>query len=153
MRDAHTGIRGYRSRCASYCQCAVIVCVFLIYFVFFAVVPVAAQQAPNDSAQEQEEQSEEDELGEGIDAILLMDGSASMRLTDPKRLRDQGARLFTEFLRQGDRLAILEFSADVKAIRPLTPYVPELSYQVQQQIARVGDSGQYTDLLAGIKAA
>ncbi|MBN8549935.1 MAG: VWA domain-containing protein [Deltaproteobacteria bacterium] len=93
------------------------------------------------------------EQSDKVDAVLLLDASGSMRVTDPGRLRDEGAKLFTQFLKSGDRLAILSFSEEAQTIRPLEEYGAEQGEQVSKQIASVGNSGQFTNLLAGIKAA
>ncbi len=88
-----------------------------------------------------------------IDAVLVLDGSGSMRLTDPLRLRDEGARLFVQSLRAGDRLAIVGFSQDAKVVRPLAAFDPEEAQKIAANIIEVGDEGTYTDLLEGIKLA
>lgn len=90
---------------------------------------------------------------EKLDAILLLDASGSMRTTDPSRLRDEGAKLFAQFLKQGDRLGILEFSEVVKTVRPLSDYDRAQTEEISRQLAGVGNAGVYTDLLGGIKAA
>ena len=50
------------------------------------------------------------DTSEKVDAILLLDASGSMLKTDPLRLREEGAKLFIQFLKPGDRLGIIEFS-------------------------------------------
>ncbi len=109
---------------------------------FFTVTAVA----------EQRELKTEDSI-EKLDAILLLDASGSMLTTDPTRLRDEGAKLFTQFLKPGDRLGILEFSEVVKTIRPLTEYDRAQTDEISRQLAGVGSSGTYTDLLGAIKSA
>jgi Mg-chelatase subunit ChlD len=90
---------------------------------------------------------------EDLDVVLLLDDSGSMRLSDPLRLRDQGAKLLVQFLKKGDRLAILAFSDDVRELRPLRPYDTENAQEVAEEIARINNDGQYTDMLSGLKAA
>lgn len=113
-------------------------------FLFFLLIPfrLAAQDGELKVAET-----------ENIDAVLLLDASASMRMTDPQRLRDQGAKLFTEFLKSEDRLAIVEFADQAKIIRPLSNFNSENRSEVTAQIEKVGNSGLYTDLLAGINVA
>jgi Mg-chelatase subunit ChlD len=89
---------------------------------------------------------------EKVDAILLLDGSGSMRITDPLKLRDEGARLFSQFLKAGDRLGVIGFSTDAQVIRPLSDYDSSQGAAIGADIARVGDSGLHTDLLTGIRA-
>lgn len=110
---------------------------------FSAVFPLAA---------EQRELSTENTIDK-VDAILLLDASGSMRTTDPLRLRDEGAKLFIQFLKPGDRLGIIEFSETVKTIRPLSEYSSEQSAQISSDLQKVGNSGTYTDLLSALKTA
>jgi len=102
--------------------------------------PCYAQPAANDSK-------------ERIDAVLVLDGSGSIRVTDPGRLRDEGAKLLLEFLKPGDRVAIVEFSGDAKVVRPLGPFERDTISSVSADVDRVGNSGQFTDILAGLKLA
>ncbi|MBX7143750.1 MAG: VWA domain-containing protein [Oligoflexia bacterium] len=90
---------------------------------------------------------------EKVDAVLLLDASGSMRVTDPKRLRDEGAKLFIQFLKPGDRLSIVAFDNEARVIRPLSPYEREQTASINQQLSQVGDSGEYTDILSGVRAA
>jgi len=76
-----------------------------------------------------------------------------MLATDPQRLRDEGAKLFTQFLKPGDRLAIVEFSKGANSIRPLSDYSSDQSESVAADIAKVGTVGTYTDLYLGLQAA
>lgn len=90
---------------------------------------------------------------EKVDAVLLLDASGSMRVTDPQQLREEGAKLFIQFLKPGDRLSIIAFDQEARIIRPLSAYERDQSDAITKNIAEVGNSGEYTDLLAGIKAA
>jgi len=100
-----------------------------------------------------EEQGLENESSESLDAVLLLDASGSMRRTDPQRLRDQGAKQLTQFLKTGDRLAIVEFSDQASIIRELSDYASSQAESVAQDIQKAGNSGLYTDLSAGIQKA
>lgn len=86
-----------------------------------------------------------------IDAVLILDASGSMRLTDPVRLRDQGARILIDSLNVNDRLSLVEFAEQAKEIRPLTGL--DNREELKADLAKVGDSGEYTDLLAGLTLA
>lgn len=88
-----------------------------------------------------------------VDAVLLMDASASMRLSDPERLRDEGARLFLQFLKKGDRLAIIEFDEAARVLRPLSPYAPRQEKEIKETLESVGNTGLYTDLILGLLEA
>lgn len=90
---------------------------------------------------------------EKIDAVLVLDASGSMRVTDPLKLRNEGAELFTQFMKSGDKLGVVEFSDTWKILRPLTDYSSDQESAVKGIISSTGDSGEFTDLLAGIKGA
>ncbi|MCB0354690.1 MAG: VWA domain-containing protein [Bdellovibrionales bacterium] len=94
-----------------------------------------------------------DDPDDQVDIVLLMDSSASMQITDPDRLRIEGAKLLVQFLKSNDRLSIIEFDEEARVIRPLTPYSPLDASRVANEIEQVGQSGRYTNILAGIKRA
>lgn len=90
---------------------------------------------------------------EAVDAVLVLDSSGSMLLNDPLRLRYEGARLFLQFLKPGDRLAVVSFAEQAAVVRPLTPFDASQSESVYTILSQIQAKGQYTDLLAGIQAA
>ena len=94
-----------------------------------------------------------DNSPEGLDVVLLMDASGSMLNTDPLRLRDQGAKLFLQFLKTGDRLSIVQFAGDAHVLQPLQDYDPAKSADAEATINKVTTDGAYTDLLTGVQAA
>lgn len=118
-----------------------------------ALIILAAIQVRESDYLYAEERGLDSGVKEHIDVVLLLDASGSMRRTDPLRLRDEGARLIVEFLKPGDRLGIIEFSNFANTIRPLSEFDSSQVQEITQQIAQVGDSGLYTDLLQGIKIA
>ncbi|MCB0317993.1 MAG: VWA domain-containing protein, partial [Bdellovibrionales bacterium] len=85
--------------------------------------------------------------GDALDAVLVLDASGSMRTSDPKRLRDEGAKLFVQFLKPGDRLGIIEFSNAAKVLRPLSEFSRDSNQKLNEEVSKAGNSGQYTDLL------
>lgn len=96
----------------------------------------------------------QDESGTGpVDAVLVLDASGSMLLTDPQQLRLQGAKLFTQFLTKEDRLAVVGFSREATVYRALEPFSPDQNEIVAKVINEIGSLGEYTDILAGIKSA
>lgn len=86
-----------------------------------------------------------------IDAVLLIDSSGSMRLTDPQKLRLDGARLFIDSLQDGDRISLVDFAESGREIRGLTDNAAIDAVKID--LIKVGDSGEYTDLLLGLKKA
>jgi Mg-chelatase subunit ChlD len=119
---------------------------------FFLCLALALISAPREHLLAQERALKTD-IKEKVDAILLLDGSGSMRVTDPGRLRDEGAKLFLEFLKPGDRVGIIEFSGDAKVVRPLEPFAREQVSAVAREVDAVGNSGEYTDIVAGLRLA
>jgi hypothetical protein len=92
--------------------------------------------------------------GDKIDAVLLLDTSGSMLLTDPQALRYEGAKLFINLLRPGDRIAVVAFDQSARVVSPFVAHDDEAA--TKGLVAAVGAltaSGQYTDLLAGVEAA
>jgi uncharacterized protein (TIGR03503 family) len=86
-----------------------------------------------------------------LDSVLLIDSSGSMRLTDPQKLRLEGARLFIDSLQDGDRISLLDFAESGREIRGLTENSARDAVKID--LIKVGDSGEYTDLLLGLKKA
>ncbi len=88
-----------------------------------------------------------------VDAVLVLDASGSMLVTDPARLRDQGAKLFLQSLRPEDRVALVQFSREASIVRPLQLYSKEQSPEIERDLGKIENTGAYTDLLSGIKLA
>jgi hypothetical protein len=95
----------------------------------------------------------ENKGSENLDVVLLLDASGSMRITDPTRLREQGAKLFMQFLKTGDRIAIIQFAQEAKIISPLEDFSPFKMLDFERAVSTVGDSGVYTDLLTAVTQA
>ena len=76
-----------------------------------------------------------------------------MRATDPKRLRDQGANLFLQFLKSGDRVGAVQFDKDAKVLVPLTPFDSGVAEKLKSTFAQIPNDGLYTDIGAGIQSA
>jgi len=55
-----------------------------------------------------------------LDAVVIMDSSGSMKLTDPKQLRKPAAKLFISLLDTEDRLSVVSFSSQAWPITFLT---------------------------------
>ncbi len=90
---------------------------------------------------------------EKVDAVLVLDNSGSMLLTDPLNLRQEGAKLFTQFLKAGDRLSIVSFSNEATVVKPLEEYNPKDQGTVSSLLSSIVASGEYTNIAAGIDKA
>lgn len=87
-----------------------------------------------------------------VDAVLLIDTSGSMLLTDPLKLRYEGAKLLLQFLGKNDRIGVVAFSDSATVVSDLQPYAAERSDQLVNAIQGIKTEGRYTDLLEAIKA-
>ena len=90
---------------------------------------------------------------ETVDAVLVLDASGSMLLNDPLRLRYEGARLFLQFLKPGDRLGIVNFAETAAIARPLSAYDGSQSESVAALLAQIQATGEYTDIYSGLRVA
>lgn len=88
-----------------------------------------------------------------VDAVLVLDSSGSMLVTDPLRLRVEGAKLFTQFLKQGDRLGIVSFAESASIVQELKDFSTDQQSTVNAEIAGIQNTGQYTNILEGVAAA
>jgi uncharacterized protein (TIGR03503 family) len=86
-----------------------------------------------------------------IDAVLLLDASGSMNLTDPMNLRYQGAKLLLQFLGDKDRLAVVAFSDRARVVRDLKPYSKDSEQAIAHEIEGIKAEGRFTDLLEAVK--
>lgn len=94
------------------------------------------------------------QLGDkNLDVVLLLDFSGSMQLTDPKRLRDEGVRLFLEFLKEGDRVSIVKFADDIDILLKPSYYNKEGLDVLSQGLSTIANDGEYTDLYNAVKTA
>jgi Mg-chelatase subunit ChlD len=99
----------------------------------------------------QAEERELDTPRSSIDAVLVIDASGSMLVTDPLRLRYEGAKLLLQFLGKGDRLGVVAFSDTATVVSGLQPFSSEPSDPLISSIQNVKTDGRYTDLLEAIK--
>ena len=88
-----------------------------------------------------------------IDAVLLLDSSRSMQRTDPKRLRDQGAKLFNRLLSENDRVAIVQFDRDARTLTDFIEIRPETVGDLDKTIEGIAAEGGFTDLEAPLDNA
>jgi len=90
---------------------------------------------------------------EMLDAVLLLDSSGSMRITDPKKLRLEGIELFSQLLSPEDRLGIISFDDTARTIRELNAFPPEERKTFGQQLSEIPDSGGFSNIKVAIEAA
>ncbi len=88
-----------------------------------------------------------------IDAVLVLDSSRSMLRNDPKRLRDQGAKLLGRLLGESDRVALMQFDRDVKVLSEFVEIKPESVSEIDKTIEGIAAEGGFTDLEAPLAAA
>jgi len=86
-----------------------------------------------------------------LDAVILMDSSGSMKLTDPRQLRKPAAKLFISLLGNQDRLSVVSFSA---AAWPVT-FLTQLNDEKQTRKAlratdRISHKGIHTNIHAAL---
>ncbi|MFN2338496.1 MAG: VWA domain-containing protein [Gammaproteobacteria bacterium] len=86
----------------------------------------------------------------GIDAVLLMDSSGSMRWTDPKKLRVPAARLFMSLLGPEDRVGLVSFSDAGYPVQFLTPLEGEAEDKALASTDRISSRGVFTNLHAAL---
>ena len=90
---------------------------------------------------------------EVIQAVLVLDNSRSMLKTDPTRIRDQGAKLFLQFLEQSDYFSIVQFAEDSKVVVPFTKISQTKGEEISESLKSIVNDGNFTDFLSGIEIA
>ncbi len=118
---------------------------YLIFFSLFCFF--------SDIAADERTLTPKDPPADKLDVVLVVDASASMRITDPKRLRDQGTILFLQFLREGDSVGIVQFDKEAKVLAPLTPFNSNQASVLSTLLGNIPNDGLYTDINAGIASA
>lgn len=110
------------------------------FIIFFALCSARIYPAFGDSLN--------DRLNTPIDVIVMVDSSASMRLSDPEQVRQKAVSGFVNSLGTHDRIALAEFSDSARLLVPFKS--PGSSQSLSSQIANLGDSGEFTDILAAV---
>lgn len=92
--------------------------------------------------------------GSGIDAVLVIDTSGSMRFADPERIALEAATLFMGMMEtRNSRIAIVPFSGSLHSVMPLTPIDdPDIRSNIRSSVARFQYHG-FTDIGLGLRAA
>jgi Mg-chelatase subunit ChlD len=91
--------------------------------------------------------------GKPVDAVLILDSSRSMKRNDPDRLRDQGARLFLQFLEPDDRFSIIEFGEMASVLSPLQYIRSTDQKEIKRIVDGIENEGNFTDFLFPIEEA
>ncbi|MCL1884466.1 MAG: VWA domain-containing protein [Defluviitaleaceae bacterium] len=118
----------------------VFVCIFvyLLFSVIFAQTLYASAAIPID----------------GIDAILVVDTSGSMRTADPERITLEAASLFMDMMEtRSSRIGIIQFSDEVQTVMPLTPISdPSIRDNIRHEISQFVYRG-WTDIGLALRTA
>ena len=86
----------------------------------------------------------------GVDAVLVIDSSGSMKETDPRRLRVAAAKMFISLLGPEDRVGLISFSDDGYPVIHLTPATPANQSLLFKGVDKVSARGVYTNLHAAL---
>lgn len=90
----------------------------------------------------------------GIDAVLVLDSSGSMKHTDPLSLRLPAAKLFIALLGAKDRAGVVSFSDHATSLTGLTALSDAAGrQQLLRAVDRVTSNGLFTDLHAAVAKA
>lgn len=90
----------------------------------------------------------------GLDVVIVMDSSGSMKKTDPRELRKPAAKLLVSLLGAEDRAAIVSFSDQGYPVLHLTPARGARNeQQLFAAIGRISSKGAYTNLVGALEGA
>ena len=91
---------------------------------------------------------------DGIDVILIMDTSGSMRTADPERIALEAAALFMDMMEtRSSRIGIIGFSGDLHTVMPLTPISdPAIRENIRNTVSQFDYRG-WTDIGLAMRAA
>lgn len=90
------------------------------------------------------------ENSNGVDAVLVIDSSGSMKHTDPRRLRVPAAKMFISLLSANDRIGLISFSDDGYPIAHLTLADKQHQAELLASVEKVSAKGAYTNLYAAL---
>ncbi|MBI5641735.1 MAG: VWA domain-containing protein [Nitrospirae bacterium] len=89
---------------------------------------------------------------QGIDVVIVMDSSGSMKKTDPAGLRKPAARLFVSLMNETDRVGIVGFSDSGQNLcEALRADSRENRTKIFRAIESINSRGPYTNIHDGIK--
>lgn len=88
----------------------------------------------------------------GVDAVLVIDSSGSMKQSDPKNMRRDAARLFISLLRKEDRAGVVEFAEGSRTLAELAAAGNGRGRDALLKAAySVGSTGAYTNIHEGLR--
>jgi len=83
----------------------------------------------------------------GIDVVLLVDDSGSMKKNDPSGLRKQAAKLFLTLLNKNDQAALVSFSRQANTLASLMPASKKnIDNQLKPAVDKLSAKGSHTNL-------
>ncbi len=80
---------------------------------------------------------------ERLAVFIVMDGSGSLKQTDPQGVRKIAAGIFVNLLEPTDMISIIEFEKDAKVLLPLT--AASEKKKAIELIGKIGETGMFTD--------
>jgi hypothetical protein len=86
---------------------------------------------------------------DGLDVILTIDTSGSMKQTDPDNLRIEACKLFLTLLDSGNKVALVTFDASAATLGPMMA-LGQNRNELLTRLERVSSDGQHTDLYKAI---
>ncbi len=91
---------------------------------------------------------------QGLDVVLVMDSSGSMKKNDPNDLRKPAAKLLLSLLSKGDRASVVSFSDQGYPVAYLTQTDGKLNRDILfSAVDKVSNKGGYTNLTGALLAA
>jgi hypothetical protein len=85
-----------------------------------------------------------------VDVVVAVDSSASMRLTDPERIRVAAVQAFLKALGADDRVSLLEFGDATKVLSGFVSVNPAALPGLVAQVEKLSAGGERTDILDGL---
>jgi Mg-chelatase subunit ChlD len=107
--------------------------------------PVPAVPAPSSVPAKGQPESE------GLDIVLLMDSSGSMRKTDPHNYRKDAAKLMISLLGHDDRIGIVSFGDAAKTLLPLTQNQKENRGKFFAAVKKISSKEFSTHIFEGVQ--
>jgi hypothetical protein len=91
---------------------------------------------------------------QGMDVVLVMDSSGSMKSTDPRALRKPAAKMLISLLGEHDRASVVSFSDQGYPVSYLRPnHIPREQEQLFAAVDKISSKGVYTNLHGALLAA